>query len=116
MTKPQDSVAEYFESQGFHWERRTEFNQDWEYYVKDNNEDWVVPVDLAAWMYQQMLDALKVPNELLRQAYQITAREEFFSLISKPHTNWSSFKEALLKELEREHKLMYPEAQKERKV
>lgn len=45
--------------------------------------------------------ALVEPNSLLRSAYAIAKRDG-------KDTNWESFRKLLLKELEIEHKIMYP--------
>lgn len=50
--------------------------------------------------------ALKEPNDLLRSAYQIALR-------GGKDTNWQSVEARLADELEREHKIMYPNTEQE---
>lgn len=55
---------------------------------------------------KEYLDALREANSLLRSAYQIASREG-------AKTNWELFRKALMKELMKEHKILYPLQEKQ---
>lgn len=54
-------------------------------------------------------ETLKEPNELLRTMWQIAERYPDATYNGDGKTNWKSFKKNLRTELDREHRIMYPE-------
>jgi hypothetical protein len=63
---------------------------------------------LQSYIDTKIIEELEKPNQLLRSMWQIAERDGY-------KTNWEDFRKQLKTELEREHKIMYPQALNHRK-